>query len=93
MSGYQNVMSDHLSRFQTPEARQLAPWLDSHPVVPGTHTLERELVLAALASTTRAAYRRSMTMLRDYIAFGSRVVRIPPLSQRNMAGFINICTL
>ena len=26
--GYQNVIADHLSRFQTTEARELAPWLD-----------------------------------------------------------------
>ena len=31
VSGYQNVIADHLSRFQTSEARPLAPWLDMTP--------------------------------------------------------------
>ena len=54
----------------------------------GSTTLEQELVRASLAPTTRAAYMRSVNMLRKYLSSVCPGSKFFPVSRTNLAGFI-----
>ena len=54
----------------------------------GTAGLEQELIRASLAPTTRASYRRSVNMLRQYVSSACPGTRFSPVSRTNLAGFI-----
>ena len=54
----------------------------------GSTTLEQELVRASLAPTTRAAYMRSVNMLRTYVSSVCPGSKFFPVSRTNLAGFI-----
>ena len=51
-------------------------------------TLEHDLIRASLAPTTRASYRRSVNMLRQYLSSVHPGVRYFPVSRTDLAGFI-----
>ena len=60
--GYQNVIA-----LQINKATLMAPWLDSRFLeASSVAQLEHDLIRASLAPTTRASYRRSVYILRQY---------------------------